>query len=170
MPEPPSAASSLPVGEDMAFQRRNWRAERIAWSIMAALVAAALAGLFGTGPASRASVRDDAGLITVEYDRFLRLGSQTSLRITLAPAAIVSGHATVELDRDFLRTFRLEGADPAPASALAGPPGLRQVFRTEPGAVARFRLNLRAERIGPAGAGIGLTGGPQLRLAVFVYP
>ena len=43
----------LEIDEDLPFQRREWFAERVAWAVMALLIAAALLGLFGTGPDRR---------------------------------------------------------------------------------------------------------------------
>ena len=41
----------LQLDEDRGFQRRFWRAERIAWGTFAAIMLAALSGLFGgSGP------------------------------------------------------------------------------------------------------------------------
>ena len=46
MRAPPEMAR---IEDGIAFQRRVWRAERIGWALMLALVAAAILGLFGGG-------------------------------------------------------------------------------------------------------------------------
>ena len=38
------------IEEDRAYQRREWRFERIGWAVMAALLMAGLIGLLGDGP------------------------------------------------------------------------------------------------------------------------
>jgi hypothetical protein len=60
----------MEIETDLEFQRRVWRVPRVGWLIIGAAVVAALLGLFGTGPLSRAST--DGGGLTVEYDRFAR--------------------------------------------------------------------------------------------------
>ncbi len=59
IPSPPPR--TLDVEEDMAFQRRNWRAERIGWAAMVAIVIAAVLGLFASGPLSWATAQTPTG-------------------------------------------------------------------------------------------------------------
>jgi hypothetical protein len=63
----------LEIPEDLPFQRREWVAERVAWAVMALLIAGALLGFFGTGPLSRTTAGDEAGPLWLEYERFARL-------------------------------------------------------------------------------------------------
>lgn len=49
----------LELGQDLPFQRREWAVQRIAWAAMAAVLTAALLGLFGSGPVSDAVVETD---------------------------------------------------------------------------------------------------------------
>jgi hypothetical protein len=65
----------MEVNADIEFQRRVWRVQRIGWLIIAAVIVAALLGVFGGGPLSRAAVQGDG--LRLEYERFARLQQST---------------------------------------------------------------------------------------------
>lgn len=161
---------SLQLREDMAFQRRSWRAERIGWTIMALLVVAALLGLFAVGPLSWTTTSDAAGLLQVEHERFQRRSAPASLTIDVAAAAVPTASVEIEVDDEFLRTYEIRTMRPQPAESVATPDGLRLRFRVEPRAPATIRLYLQPERIGRARPTLGLTGRTPVELPVFVYP
>jgi hypothetical protein len=105
---------------DLAFQGRVWRAERIAWIAMLALVGAALAGVFGAGgPLAGASTA--RGAVEVSWPRMQRLGRVAEIRIA-GPAG------ALHLDPAFADGWRLHGT--TPPGGAAGP-GLR-VLHVEP--------------------------------------
>ena len=158
----------LELEEDMTFQRRNWTAERIAWAIMALVVVAALAGLFGTGPMSRTVIRDGRG-VDIEYERFQRMSSPGLLRLDVAVVRASEGRLSVDLDREFLDTFRLETIRPEPAATTATRRGMRLSFATA-GEHATFYLTVRPTRIGFARPLLAVSNGAPMALSVFVYP
>ena len=71
----------LQVGEDLAFQERQWKVERIGWALMALIALAGLAGLFGGGPLSAATVGGDNLPLEVMYGRFVRHRTPTELTL-----------------------------------------------------------------------------------------
>lgn len=52
--EPIRRVGELEIEEDLDFQRRMWRLQQIGWALLVLVVVAALLGLFGKGPLSRA--------------------------------------------------------------------------------------------------------------------
>ena len=48
-------AADLAIREDMRHQRLEWAVERVGWAAVALVLVAALAGLLGHGPLSRAT-------------------------------------------------------------------------------------------------------------------
>ena len=81
----------LEVHEDMRLVRRSWVVQRIGWGVMAALLLAALLGLFGTGPLSRATATAPGGAVTLDYDRFGRYLGPATLLIRVGPGAAPGG-------------------------------------------------------------------------------
>src|SRR5215204_3554855 len=85
----------LELDQDLAFQHRQWRFERIGWAVMGLVIIASLAGLFGHSPFARAQVQTADHKLTVEYDRFARYESDAEIKVL------------VEIDGGEERVFRL---------------------------------------------------------------
>lgn len=109
-----SRVGSLEVGEDLEFQRRMWAIQRVAWAVMGLLLLLALLGLFGPGPLSSARVGDRGDPARLEYRRFERLASPTTLRVQVAPGAAREGTVQVALDRRYLEGVRVQRVTPEP--------------------------------------------------------
>jgi hypothetical protein len=165
MGAPPEIAR---IEASIGFQRRVWRAERVGWLAMAAIVLAAFGGAFGgAGPLARGQA--EAGGLIAEWPRIARLGAASTLRIAL-PADPASREAELRLPPDFARDWRLRAAVPVPLEAEGG--------------ARAFTLRLRRDAAGAAGVtldiepngGIGLrrllleSGGQVLDLPVLIWP
>src|SRR4029079_12532418 len=61
---------NYPIKEDMDFQRRSWTVERAGWLILGVVMVAALVGLFGYGPVSKAHLNGND--LKLSYERFQR--------------------------------------------------------------------------------------------------
>ena len=99
----------LEIEEDLAFQDRSWRAQRVAWVLMSCLLVLAMLGLFGTGPLSSATVGEPGAPIWVEYERFGKFRDRMTVRVHLGPGAARGAEARVWLDRAHQEAFRVEG-------------------------------------------------------------
>lgn len=161
--------SDLHLEEDLPFQHQQWRLERIGWCVMAAVVAAALLGLFGgVGPLNHAT-RTQAELPrTVTYQPFVRVMAPTDLEVRFAPAAEA---AQVWFSDAYLAVFELDNIVPAPLRSLAEDGGVRLTFSqqaTHQPAVVHFTTKAREAGVCRGEIGIG----PQRRLTIeqFVYP
>jgi len=131
---------------------------------------AALLGLFGAGPLSRAAVGSGESPLSVEeYERFLRFGKPTTLRVRFDPVS--RGEARVWLSRDYLESFRLQKVTPEPDSVEAGPDRLTYVFEVnDPDRPVVATLSLQPEKIGHLEGQVGLDDVKQLSFDQFVYP
>lgn len=78
----------LAVGEDLEFQRRWWRAERVIWVFLAAILLLDIAGAFGRGYLARTDRTSPDGSIHAQYERVLRFGTQSKLKLDFGPAAV----------------------------------------------------------------------------------
>ncbi len=110
-------SDGLQIDQDLEFQRREWKVQRVGWGLLTAFVVAAAAGLFGGGPLSHARVGDRSSL-EVEYERFTRVGAQTRLVVHGTPAA----GRPVELvfDRDYFEGLRIDRITPEPQTIVVG--------------------------------------------------
>jgi hypothetical protein len=154
--------------EDLRFQRGLWKVERISWGVQVAIVLAALAGLAGGGPLSRATV-ESAGL-AVDYPRIARMDSPAELTIDLEPSLVRGGEVRLEVDRRWLDGVEIERIVPEPehSDAASGVTGF--TFRVDAGSPARVRLDFKHRRMGSRQGRIAVEGGGAVTLSQWVYP
>jgi hypothetical protein len=154
------------IGEDEAFQRRMWRAERIGWAVVALILLAALTGVFSGGLLGRATARDPGGGLSVEYDRFARYGAPTTILIRLEREA--GGEATLRLSRSLLEAFAIARVRPRPEREWSQADGLAMRVRLDAGGVLELsgkaggRLLVNGE--------IALEGEAPARLQWLIWP
>ena len=68
----------LEIEQDLGFEERAWRVQRVSWFIMFLVIALALIGLFGTGPLSSARTGSSGDEFSANYERFARhLGNES---------------------------------------------------------------------------------------------
>ncbi|HEY8610465.1 MAG TPA: hypothetical protein VIL69_04140 [Roseomonas sp.] len=168
MSNPALEEASRLVGEDIGFQRRVWRAQRIGWAVLAVLVLLGLLGAFGGGPLARASARSEDGGINVEWERIERIGRDSVLRIrTTTPR---SGPLVLRLEDGLAENVEIASADPQPAGESRGPGRVWLRFEPPPeGGAAEIVLKLRSSRPGIVNGRLVLDGS-ALPLRLFVLP
>jgi hypothetical protein len=154
----------LQINEDVRFQTRDWIAQRIGWGLLAALLLAGLLGLFGDGPLSRTTRTDGHGL-TVEYERYVRHSSPTT--ITLSISAAASGRTRVTLDRAYLLAHDLQRVLPEPDRTMVDGDRVTFVYETPPQTV---RLRLEPDALGRHVTAVQLDDGPPVAITQFTYP
>ncbi|HVF07519.1 MAG TPA: hypothetical protein VNC60_02985, partial [Actinomycetota bacterium] len=81
-------ATGLEVDRDEQFQRREWLVQRISWGMLTGVIILGLLGGFGGGPLAHATASDTGVPIRLDYDRMVRLGAISHLRLVLDPTAI----------------------------------------------------------------------------------
>lgn len=162
--------------QDLPFQRREWRAQRVGWLLMAAVVAAALFG--GAGPLTTTTA--EAGSLHVEYRRFDRFKAPTPLRFRVGGRATSgTGPDTLRLwiDRDYLGRFQVGGVLPTPDGVEVGPDRLTYSFvvsnavgPAEATGPVEVTFHLTAEAFGVARGRAGLPGGEAVAFDQLIYP
>lgn len=160
--------STIQLAENMPFQERVWRIQRIGWVVFALLTVAALLGLFGQGPLS--SVTAERGRLRVDYERFARFESPTSFDLRVAP--IASG-TMVELwlSQDYLQWIEILSVSPQPSEVRADNNGLVYVFTLqEAGVAARISFHMTPLRPGILAGQVGLNNEEAVQFSQFVYP
>jgi hypothetical protein len=154
------------------FQQRVWRAQRVAWALMALIVLAAVAGLLGPGPLSSRTVTSADGAFRVDYARFLRRGTRTTLRIHVRPATAEASTLALWLARSYLETMKVDGVVPPPGRVQAGPDRMTWSFEVnpQPGKPLTVTFHLLPEGSGGLRAEVGLGTGPTLGFRQWAYP
>jgi hypothetical protein len=156
------------VDEDPAFQQRDWRVQRVGWAVLAMILAAGLAGLFGSGPLSNATVSAGDAL-RVQYERFVRHGGQTAL--TVRVASVEPGPLQVTIGREYLAAFHVRQILPAPVRVQAGDSDLVYTFEGpgQPGPV-ELKFFMQPESLGSHAGRLSAGRGATVTLRQFTYP
>ncbi len=162
---------SLEITQDLDFQRKEWIAQRVGWTVMALLIGAATLGAFATGPLSSTSASTDDGALTIKYGRFARHGAQTDVHIEVVPQSIQGGEVQIRADRNFFDTYQIEQIVPEPDSVDLESDGVTWTFTagdlTAPGEIS---IRVRPGSVGIRSGGIGLAGGEMVTIRQLVYP
>ena len=152
------------TSDDMTYQRRNWRVQRIGWAGMALVLLLGLAGLLGDGPIAHAMAR--AGGLEVRYDRIVRLEAPAAWDLVIPPDA--DGRVRLTLDQALLARIRVEALSPAPERTTLIPGGQLLEFPAGAGP-ALVRMQFVPERMGRLRTAV--TGASQaVRLSLIVLP
>jgi hypothetical protein len=156
--------AQLQIEEDLEFQQRDWRVQRVGWIGLALLITGALFGLFGTGPLSHSIIKGDG--IELKYERFARLDRLTRLRFELIGEAQET--TRLSIGRAYLDAVQIEQITPVPVRAEARPDRLVYEFPRHGAAGIIFYVK-------PVNFGI-ITGQAQVHKAApigfkqFIYP
>ena len=160
--------AGLEVDDDPRFHRRMWRVQRAGWLAMLAITLAALTGLLGPGPLSRAVTAQPAGL-RVEHPRFARVDAPQSLRVHLPTSAPPGGGYRLGLGRRFLDRVRIEAVVPPPVATEAAYDG-RIVYTFAGAAAPVATVHFTPRGMGVVRAEIWAPGAVPVRAWMLVYP
>ena len=159
---------TYPIREDMAFQQRSWRLERIGWVVLTLIIFAALAGVFFHGPASYARARNADNSMAVDYERFAHKTARTYF--TVRATAPIGDELMFRLSPIFADTHDIELIQPHPLRARGGTYGLELVFpRSAAGDVA-FHIAARPKRFGTMSLHLEAEGRSSLNIFQLIYP
>lgn len=161
----------LRIDQDIEFQRRAWRVERIGWGVIFLVIALGLLGLFSTGPLSSASAGNIEDGITLGYERFLRNEGEASLEITVAPDQVVDGKIRLWVNADYLDHTADLVVHPTPDEVRLDDSRQIFVFLTEPsdGPFA-LSISFQPEAVGRLSGDVGVVDGAAISFWQFSYP
>lgn len=152
--------------DELSYHRRQWQVQRTGWALMALMILLALAGVFGSGPASHVRIGEPPEA-TISYERFARYATSTRLSI-VAPRASPAEPLRLQIDTSFLEGYSIESITPRPHSMRAG--SGRHLFEFElDDPQATITLRLRPDRLGSS-VGTFRIGATALPVSQFVYP
>ena len=161
----------LDINEDIAFQEREWTAERLGWVALFLVVTLALLGLFGNGPISWTSATTDDGSLEVSFERFGRRGGGETLTVRADASAASDGAWQVQIGRDYLGAVRVEAVTPEPDSVETIAGAVRYTFlQAEDGADLELELSLTPTTLWGASGEIGLAGADTVTVRHFFFP
>ncbi|WP_435036653.1 hypothetical protein [Pseudomonas neuropathica] len=157
-----------PIHEDMAYQLKVWRFERVGWYVLVLVVVMALAGVFSRGWLSSREVRSEDGQLRVAYEMFHRNGSTNAMKITLnsTPNAAVE----LQLAGEMLDGFSIETLQPQPLRSRSSAQGIKLWLQTDRDGRATLYMTLRGDGLGLFRSHIATPGTPGVKLDQFIFP
>ncbi|MBB6099885.1 hypothetical protein HNR42_003345 [Deinobacterium chartae] len=162
----PKRYGDLQLEEDLRLERRQWAAERISWIVMAAILLAALLGLFGEGLFNTTRVQQ--GNLSLEYPRFWRQERAMPLILEVRSP---QRPLTVTVSRELVESLRLDAITPEPSRVELEDTNLRYTFELRPGTeTARIRLLATPEDFGNRRGTLRLEDGSAVTLSSFIFP
>lgn len=161
----------IEAGCDLAFERRWWRLQRICWAILTLLLLGGVAGLFGHGPLSKATVHPSGSELEVRYDRLARRETPTLLELRVDKSALASGRLAIRLNRELVDRMQLKQIVPTPLAAEPLADGVRFFFQTDPTRDSAFIIfSENPTTPGIVESEVTLEGSETVRFRQFVYP
>jgi hypothetical protein len=159
----PSRSSQLQIDEDLTFQRREWKIQRVGWGAMALVIIAALLGVFGTGPLSNATLEREG--LRLEYERFCRLQRSTQLRFTIGGTG---DSVLLLIGAEYLDAVIIDRITPEPSKAEAVSDGVVFQFVLQGPAAVTFHLTPRKFGLVSGKARLGQAA--PIPFTQFIYP
>ena len=159
----------LEIGQDMEFQKLQWKIERVSWVIMALLVLAAAIGLIGPGPLSSATAGEKGSSLWAEYNRLERYDSPNQMLVHMNTAS--SGQARLWINREFVEGVELLTIAPEPERIEIDPQRFIYIFNiANPGEDVAVAFHFEPNTFGKMPVRIGLDGGNEISFWQFYYP
>lgn len=160
----------LEIDQDLQFQRRMWRIERVGWGAMAIILICAVMGLFGNGPLSRTTTQTGE-LFAVEYQRFGRYQAPMEMRLHLLAGFTKDDSLFFQLDRTFLSHVQIARITPQPALEQPTSDGIRFIYpvRVQDGSIL-VTISYQPEQIGMLKATLRADDTSPLSIRQFIYP
>jgi hypothetical protein len=160
-------ARTLDIEEDLTFQRKEWFWQRVGIVFLSLFVAAAMAGAMGGGgPLSGAEVADSSGRLRVEYQRVVRRGATSEVRIHLRSDP--PGFIQFWITSAYLELVTVESIEPQPQTITVE--GDRHVYTVRAGSSGvTVSLETKHTQTGRMEGWIGIVNGPSVRFNQFSW-
>jgi hypothetical protein len=160
----------LEINQDLRVQTKMWKIQRVGWAAMALIVALGGAGLFGHGPASRASAGDRNGSLWVEYERFGRHQGSSELRLHVR-AVDNSKPLTFWIGPDYTAHVDIQQIIPTPLKTTLANQGLTfEIAATEKEDPGVITLLLQFRDFGWVTGEIRSPGADTVPIRQLIYP
>lgn len=164
-----SQTGGLESASHLTFQKREWRVQRIAWAIMALILAATLAGVFGRGPLARSHAGGPANGLVLRYDRIARYRALSSLDF-LVMSPPVRGELRLWIARDFVDALKVHAVTPEPSAQDISEDRISYVFTTTGGAPFKIRFEVEPNSLWSCTGSAGVGDEQAITFSQFVLP
>ena len=161
--------NKIDIEQDLPFQYRQWRMERLGQVLIACCIMAAILGLFGHSPLSTAARQTVDGRLSIHFDRFARTESNSDLLVTFESPKGADGIVRLWLDQEYLDAFKVTAVSPVPIRGEARDGARAFVFQTD-GSRFTATLSGQFQAVGMVQGSVKVDEGETLAVTHFVWP
>ena len=137
----PKVGKEIAVGENLDFQRKWWRLERIIWIFFLLVLICDLLGLFGRGWLAKATRATPDGSMKLDYERIERADTPSIMTFHFGPNAIHDGKIQLYVSESITRPLGAQRIAPQPLISAVGNGGNTYTFSaTEAPATVQIEL------------------------------
>lgn len=165
----PKVAGEVAVGEDLEFQRKWWRFERIIWTLFLVILICDLLGVFGRGWLSKARRSTPDHVLMLNYERIERASTPSIMTLHFAPAAVRDGHIQVFVSEEIIRRLGAQRISPQPQISELTNGGITYTFPAT-SAPATVEISLQPSFPGTHHIRVQVPGSSVIEGTVFVFP
>lgn len=165
----PKVQNEVAVGEDLEFQRKWWRFERIVWAILLAIVLIDVLGGFGRGWLAKAEKTTPDHAMTVKYESLERGGTPSVMTFLFTDKAIHDGRIALYVSDSVVKPLGAIRIAPQPAISNIGDGGITYIFPASK-APSMVQIQLEPSFPGPHKFTVHTAGEPPIEATVFVMP
>jgi hypothetical protein len=168
----PKVEDEIAVGEDLDFQRRWWKFERVVWTFFLLILVCDLLGLFGRGWLAKAKASPPDGALNLDAERSARGSTPSIMTLHLGQAAIHDGKIRIFISDSLVRPLGAQRVSPQPAESALADGGISYTFPAT-GAPATVQIALEPSFPGSHSFRIQVLGEAQpdtIDASVFVVP
>ena len=165
----PKVDNEIAVGEDMAFQSRWWRFERIIWGFFILILIADLSGALGRGPLANARREAPDGSLEVKYERVERSNTSSIMTILPRPSAVHDGKVQLFVSDSIVQKLGAQRVIPQPEQSIVGSGGITYVFPASAQPML-VQIELKPSFMGSHLFTVGVPGAEPVGASTFVLP
>ena len=136
----PRVDGKVAVGDNLDFQRKWWRFERVIWSFFLLVLVADVAGAFGRGYLANAQAKATDGSVDVKYERIERASTPSAMTIRVDPAQIHDGAVRLFVSESVIKQLGADRIAPQPAVSQLTEGGVTYTFPASGQAVVEMAL------------------------------
>lgn len=165
----PKVDGKVAVGEDLEFQRRWWRFEKIVWTFFVLVLIADVSGILGRGPLAKAERKASDGTLDVKYERVQREGTASIMTVLPNASAVRDGKVQIFVSDSILKQFGAQRVIPQPLTSTVGDGGVTYTFLATSLPIT-VQLELKPSFIGTHPFKIAVAGGQPVEAKSLVLP
>lgn len=165
----PKVDGTVAVGEDLEFQQRWWKFERIVWSFFGLILLADLSGILGRGPLAKAERQSRDGTLDVKYERVLRENTTSMMAIVPGQNTVQDGKIHIYVSDTLLKQLGTQRVIPQPETSAVGSGGVTYTFAATRSPMV-VQMELKPSQLGMLHFSVAVPGGQAVQAKAFVLP